>query len=108
MACDYKIIKFSSNKNPNIFFLDISKMKDIRIRNSILYSSYQKYTLGISNYKPVYDVFDTVNYTFITIHKAYNIKYKDIKLIKDDYEKYYKNKKYEIENDLIDGVVCFI
>ena len=37
----YKLIKITDNRNPQNFYIDISKMKDARIRLSILKSDYK-------------------------------------------------------------------
>jgi len=52
---NYKIIKIIDNNNLN-FYLDVTSMKDFRIRMSILRGQFRDYLSGLRPYKPVYDI----------------------------------------------------
>ena len=54
----YRFIKISDNRNPEHFVIDITRMKDIRIRTSILYSKHLDYLDGLGNWREVFDILE--------------------------------------------------
>tara|TARA_B100000787_G_scaffold63712_1_gene46767 strand:+ start:133 stop:429 length:297 start_codon:yes stop_codon:yes gene_type:complete len=94
MNFDYNIIKITSNQNTKLFAFDITRMKDPRIRVGILKANYKDYLKGDnSKFSPVFEIFATNNYSFCNVYKGRNIKYDEIKKIKDELNFWYINKQ---------------
>ena len=94
MNFDYNIIKITSNQNTKLFAFDITRMRDCRIRVGILKANYKDYLKGETDkYSPVFDIFETNNYSFCNVYKGRNMNYDEIKIKRDELNDWYKNKQ---------------
>jgi len=94
MNFDYNIIKITSNKNTGLFAFDITRMRDCRIRVGILKANYKDYLKGDnSKFSPVFEIFETNNYSFCNVYKGRDMNYNEIKKKRDELNVWYKNKQ---------------
>ena len=72
-------IKISNNKNnKKDFYIDITTMKDPRIRMSSLKTQYKKYLKTGELFKPIFHYFK-IDYSFYTIDKGSFSNYQEVK-----------------------------
>lgn len=64
-----KFIKISDNKDAKNFYIDVSVMKDHRLRISALKGQYAKYLQTGELYRPVFDLFEK-DYSFCCLEKG--------------------------------------
>jgi len=97
MNFDYNIIKITSNQNTKLFAFDITRMRDSRIRVGILKANYKNYLSGnITKFNPVFEIFQTNNFSFCNVYRGKHMTYDEIKKIKNELEIWYSNKQSNI------------
>lgn len=87
----YRFIKISDNKNPKYFVIDITRMKDIRIRTSILYSKYLDYLDGLGNWREVFDILEK-DYSSYCCYRCELESYQEAVKMQQELVKFYNTK----------------
>ena len=88
----YRFIKITNNDNHKMFYIDVTKMKDCRIRVGILYSQFfrRNYLEENKGHKTVYDILNS-DYSFYCCYRC-NCSSKDVKAIRNELYKFYNEK----------------
>jgi hypothetical protein len=89
----YRFIKISNNNNPNTdFTVDITTMKDTRLRISALKSQYKNYLKKRGTWKPIFHYFHNIDYSFCEVHFEELEHYDDAKRKKFELLVWYWNR----------------
>ena len=84
-------------------------MRDDRVRVGILYAKYKDFLVGKhDNYKSVFEVFGTNNYSFCTVYRSKCLSYDEIKIKKEELREWYSERSNlsPVETNEL-GVVSF-
>ena len=89
----YRFIKITNNDNHKMFYIDVTKMKDCRIRVGILYSQFfrRNYLEENKGHKTVYDILNS-DYSFYCCYICNCHTSQDVKLTRDELYTFYNEK----------------
>ena len=71
--------------------IDMTKMKDPRIRTSILESKFRAYLIGVGTYKPLYDILGKTYSSYCCFRGEFN-DFDEVKKTKAHLESFYQEK----------------
>lgn len=99
-------IKISDNNDHHSFYIDISTMKDPRLRMSAIKTQYQRYLETGELYRPIYDIMDK-DYSFYCLHKANCKDLDEAKIIKEQLLKEQREKVKKAPQRIKNGLITF-
>ena len=89
----YSIIKIQNNNDYNKFYLDVTKMRDARIRVGILISYLKYYQKKPKiGFHPVFEAIGDGDYSFSTVYRSSTDTFEEIRLKRDELYEVYKKK----------------
>jgi len=104
----YKIIKLQNNNDLNNFYLDITKMKDVRIRIGILVSYYKYKNTNLKNKNhPVFKTIEQNDFSFSVIYRSSTDTYEEILKVKKELEQFYLDKYRDQQPKITKNVLSF-
>jgi len=104
----YKIIKIQNNNDYNKFYLDITKMKDPRIRVGILVSYFKYYKKKPEIvYHPVFEVLKDGEFSFSVVYKSDICSFQEIQYKRDEVRTFYENKYKNEKAKKISNIITF-
>jgi len=104
----YKIIKLQNNNDLNNFYLDITKMKDVRIRIGILVSYYKYKNTNLKNKNhPVFKTIEQNDFSFSVIYRSSTDTYEEILKVKKELEQFYSEKYKDQKPKITQNVLSF-
>lgn len=96
-----QFIKITDNNKHENFYIDITTMKDARLRISALKAQYKKYLELKTFKKEVFNFFE-IDWSFAVIERGSFDNYEDAKLRRDELYTLYKNKFYiDVPKDVV-------
>ena len=87
----FQFIKVTNNNDHKEFYVDITTMKDARLRISALKAQYKKYINDGKNFKPIFKYFN-LDYSFCVLERGDYEKYEDVKSRRDELYLKYREK----------------
>lgn len=100
-----KFIKVSNNKNAcKDFYIDITTMKDPRIRISALKTQFKHYLKGEEYWKPLFHYFER-DYSFYTMRRGSFQNYQEVKEFRNEL---YKSEWERMNNNNMEGFSDFL
>lgn len=88
---DYKFIKITNNDNHKMFYIEVTKMQDIRIRVGILFINFIKHLEENKPYKEMFKIFES-DYSFYCCYRCKCENYEEVKATKDKLYAFYNEK----------------
>ena len=102
----FQFIKITNNNKSEEYFIDITTMKDPRLRISALLSQYKNYLKDHTKKKKKVFKFFILDYSFCILESGFYSNYSDVKKRRDElYLKYNSKIKLTVDKPL--GIVCF-
>ena len=89
----YKFIKITDNHNHLNFCIEITIMRDFRLKVATIIT---KMRANDGNYKEVYDILKK-DYSFCVVHRGWFESFKQAKQMREELLKQYKNKLTDYE-----------
>ena len=89
----FRIIKLTNNDNQKEFTLEITRMKDIRHRVSIIESNYKDYLVSNKRYKPSYNILSKSNYSYYSVFRGEFDTFEEIKQKRKELYDMYNKKQ---------------
>ncbi len=87
----FQFIKITDNRNHPDFLIDITTMKDARLRISALKAQYKKYLTDGKNKKSIFRFFE-LDYSFCVLERGYYTNYSSVKERRDELFEIYLKK----------------
>ena len=88
----YRFIKITNNNNTKEFLIDITTMKDIRIRLSILNRKYALHYYDQAPYHPIFSILQENCYSYYCCYRGNFDSLNDAKNKRIELTKFYKDK----------------
>ena len=88
----FQFIKITNNRNHPDWILDITTMKDARLRISALKAQYKKFLNDGENEKPIFRFFQ-LDYSFCVVEKGYYTDYSIVKKRRDELYEIYTQRE---------------
>ena len=101
-----KFIKISDNNDPKNFYIDVTIMKDPRLRISALKGQFMRYLDTGKLYRDVFDFFER-DYSFCCLEKGVFNNLDDVKKRKQEIIKEQREKLKDYKPNIPRGIITF-
>ena len=103
---NYRFIKITNNNNHKMFYIDVTRMRDCKIRVGILFSKFITYLEENKGCRDVYDILDS-DYSFYCCYRCECSNAEQVKAIRDELYKFYNEKMKDYVAERKSNIVTF-